>query len=365
MLFYITLVFIFTFLLHHSISMFDKNNKISVTLSCFYVLIFALIGGLRNLDVGTDLQGYGSLYFYWADVSKPFFKYLSESDSKEFGWFALIYLCKSITTEIHFYLFVQEFIKMSLIIATAYYFRHRIKPYIFIFSYFCFFAFYGFSMMRQTLALTLCIYSLTYLDAKRYVMFAVMVLLGYSCHNSAILFAITPAIYFFAQKNIKTWIIIVVCVLSYSFLIPIMIYIESTGLLNEGKATGYMDTGVVSAKTNMLLAIYVIICGFILKRMKIIKDQRTYINIILYNSILTLFMLMLSSYIEVAFRVSYYFWIVIMILFPIIIQKRKDKMLTMMSIGYLLLFMLHLYISCTHDLGGTIPYKSLIWDALI
>ena len=88
------------------------------------------------------------------------------------------------------------------------------------------------------------------------------------------------------------------------------------------------------------------------------KDgEETYI--LLITSAVTLLFLFLSSYIEVAFRMSYYMFIVSLVIMTKYIFASEDYKIIKTG-SFAILFLLHFYIECTHGLAGALDYTSNI-----
>ncbi len=120
----------------------------------------------------------------------------------------------------------------------------------------------------------------------------------------------------------------------------------------------YIDSGVPSAKTNILIALAFM--GYGIYRHFIEDDEfndKTFM--LLITSAFTLLFLLLSSYIEVAFRMSYYMYIVSVVVVAMYINNAERYRLSQI-VGFLSLFLLHFYINCNHGLVGALDYTSTI-----
>ena len=168
------LIFVFIYLLTICITLFfvhiaDKTRErtIRIVLLFLSILVPSCIGGLRDLSVGKDVLLYGTEFFQYAKSCDSIRELFENMDSTEYGYFLLNYLCARFCNNIHFFLWFSEFFKLSLMIATVWFFRKKVSSSIIIFSYMIFFWILGLSMLRQSLALSLCIYSLTFYYNKK------------------------------------------------------------------------------------------------------------------------------------------------------------------------------------------------------
>ena len=119
----------------------------------------------------------------------------------------------------------------------------------------------------------------------------------------------------------------------------------------------YLNSGVATAKTNILIVFWICLSTWLLQKKS--KCEKEYLYLIKANSLFALLFLFLSSYFEVAFRVSYYQLYILMVLYLHFIDQIKNKRYRLLCrIVYISLFSLHFIISAEHGMFETIPYKS-------
>lgn len=322
------------------------------------VLIPTLFEGLRDEFVGEDMLGYGSEWFYMMDQHASIFSMIEDAQTPEYGYHLLIYICKNLYPDIHLYMTACALIKMTAVTLFAYKMRCYSSSVLFLFCYYCFFYVTSFSMMRQGIAVAICIYSLYYFFNKDVIRFFITILIAYFFHNSAILMLLILPIYYLRNLKYKYYIIlggIVIVYLSVAFLFELVLM---TPLFKSEMADLYIDSGVPTAKTNILISViflgYAVYCYFLEDEE---ENEETYM--LLITSSVTLLFLSLSSYIEVAFRMSYYMFIMSLVIMARYIYESEYYRITK-SVALGLLFLLHFYISCTHGLVGALDYTSKI-----
>jgi hypothetical protein len=355
-------MFFYTFIIIITVSLFYLSTRLKKR-SFFYYFFFslylllpAIIGGCRDLNVGVDLTVYGVEYWNYTFYSKSISDLIIDSPSPEYGYFLLNYICSHISKDIHFFLFVSEFVKILLVSIVALHFKKSLNPVILILTYMLFFYFTGLSMMRQQLALCVSLFSLIYYFDKKWIPFTIIIVIAWSFHNSAFIMFLFPLLSLITKKKYSIILIAIGLFVVYLYKDLLLIFISGTGLVKGTIAESYLDSGVNTAKTNILIAVFL----FIYSALKIDKNK-WHRNVILINSLICLFFLLMSSYFEVAFRVSYYQMIVLMIIVPISINSVKNINYKWgLNIIYISLYILHFFISATHGLSGTIPYKSTI-----
>ena len=350
MLFFFVLAIVTIFLYHLA----ERSNNKQI----YFIALLppVLIEGLRNDNIGTDMNVYGAVWFYNMRVQDSLPGILQDATTPEYAYHSLIYLGKLLSKDIHVYLTLCAAIKMGLVFFTGYKFRHLINTSLFLAFYFSFFYFSGFSMMRQTLALSVCILSVWYLFNERYVVFLIIVFIAYLFHNSALLMLIVLYLYVTRKMKFSVVINLVGAVILYSSIPVLMEYLIGSSLFKEGVAEHYMDTGVVSAKTDMLFSITLLMYALYSFR----KGMNAQKYMAFMCAVSTLVFLFLSNYIEVAFRMSYYFVIVSVPFSLALLRKEKPVYRRIGSLAFLFLMALQLYIGCVHGLNETLPYRSAI-----
>ena len=327
------------------------------------ILIPALFEGLRDEFVGEDMLGYGSGWFYSMNENEGMLSILESAQTPEYAYHLLIYICKKISQDINVFLTACALIKMTAVTLFVYRMRGLLSSTLFLFSYYCFFYVTSFSMMRQGLAVAICIYSIYYLSNKDILRFLPTVILAYFFHNSAILMLLILPIYFMRNLKYKYYIILGSIVLVYFSIEILFELVLMTPLFKSEMADLYIDSGVPSAKTNILIAL--IFMGYGIYYQYFEEEEfeeeesydRTYL--LLITSAMTLLFLFLSSYIEVAFRMSYYMFIVSVVIVAMSIFKSELYRYEHFA-GFAALFLLHFFIDCKHGASGALDYSSAI-----
>lgn len=356
MLFYILIAVIVTLFVWIA----KKNIKGQYFCLATAILIPSIIGGFRDGTVGEDLLTYGTYYFETAQRYSNLWQFISDWETKEYAYAILCYTGKSIYNDIHSYLFLSEFIKMVLVVFTAWHFRRIVNPCIVVFSYMLFFYWMGLSMMRQSLALCFCLYSLTFYWDKRYIHFLMCIVLAYLFHNSIVFFLYLPLVsYLFFKTKHPVLISILGIVALYTSAISAFMLLVSSGLLRADLSDLYLDSGVTTAKANILISCFMLVVPILFKRNN--ADKKYWYFIVEVSAGLSLMFLYLSTYFEVAFRVSYYMMCVLFITFPMVVGLIKNKPYRQfVSISYCVLLILYYISNANHGLNETIPYTSKI-----
>lgn len=323
------------------------------------ILIPTLFEGLRDDVVGEDMLGYGGSWFFMMDENEPLSSMFEFAQTPEYAYHLLIYVCKKISQNINVFMTACALIKMSAVTLFVYKMREQLSSLLFLFCYYCFFYVFSFSMMRQGIAVAICIYSLAYFVNKKYWKFLLLVVIAYFFHNSAVLMLLLIPIYYMRNLQYNYVIIIGSMVLVYFFVDVLFELVLMTPLFKSGMADLYVDSGVATAKTNLLIS--TIFLGYGVYQYFYEDEEGNHENtyMLIVTSAATLLFLLLSSYIEVAFRMSYYMFIVSVAIVAMFIYNSELYRLERYA-GFIVLFLLHFYSNCSHGLGGALDYSSSI-----
>lgn len=363
MIFYLTIIVI-TFVVF-SCSCKIKNQSLRLMSCIISILPASIIAGLRDLNVGQDLMGYGIVFFERAQSADSLL-YLVDVESKEYGYHALNFVCSKIINEIHFFLFVTEFFKLLFVVLSILFFKKYCKYSCWLLLIYMLFMYCeGLSLIRQSIALAICFYSLTFYLKGKYKQYVCVVLFAYIFHNSALIFFLLPLLNFLYKKSKRLMIVIVILVfLLYTMSTKLFLFIANSGLFKDGVAERYLDSGVNTAKTNILITFWIILSTYLLQNKSNIKKQ--YIYLIKSNALFALLFLFMAEYFEVAFRVSYYQFYVLMFLYVYFVDNIRITNIKRMCLTFFVfLFLLHFIVTAKNGMCGTIPYSSIILDSLL
>ncbi len=360
-----------------------------------------LIEGLREETIGIDMQTYVVPFFLTLKRANNILEVPELIDHSDYGYLYLTYFFAKYVGDLNVFLTFFSVMKLVPVYYTAYIQRERINSALFLFVYFMFYYVLGFSLMRQAFAISLCILSLNYFFLKQFKKFYFCVFIAYFFHNSSVLMLYLPLIYYLGKSKYR---------FLFSLLVPIFIFFNIENLMEAfidsplftaGKVEGYMDSGVETEKTSILIAVFILFyCFFLFSRTfwqrlfpnyseeEIVFDEHEtessigelvtedgeddtsnlspdpyddynwdFRYLMLTSIIYAIIFLLLSSYIEVAFRMSYYMLNVAVFTMLLLLKKEKG---VIFDFGLALLFLLHFVIACNHGNNGTIPYHSLI-----
>lgn len=363
------------YILVFSISIFftylaDKyNNK-----SLFYLLsIFALIppiilAGFRDETIGTDIQTYVLGTLYMAGDYGNLSDFISDSNIDVVFTF-LVYISNKILGDLNGVLIIiSTFTLICVYIAIAK-MRHKLSMSYAIFVYLFSFFNSSLNLMRQNMAISVCLLLLVFLFHKEYIKASIAGVLAFFCHSSSIFFVLPIIIFIYIQNNIQyekkiwKWINI------YFFLLPLLFFLFDTlltffinvGLFSDKYAmySTKNKLGGVSVNTIFVLT-YIAFNVIIYKLSKSYRNNLNYIYSLLITYS-TLVVGLLSAISIWAGRLSLYFQILTVIMFPMLIFNLPSKLrIAYKSIFTFLIIFYWWYTYIINNASETYPYTSKI-----
>lgn len=185
------LVYIITFiiveLLAHLIPSSKEKTKWYHYMFLFSIIfILSLVGGLRSINIGTDVKIYGERWFRLATNSYSFNFYRTIVSTTDIGYLMINYLVSRISSNINIFLFVHQVICNSIIVITLYKYREKCSFSLSLLLYLCFFYCRTFNILRQAVALSIVFAAIINLIENKNKKFIIYVLISSLFHFTAI-----------------------------------------------------------------------------------------------------------------------------------------------------------------------------------
>lgn len=347
-LFFLLLLFgiIFDAFLHKQ----KFQKKYGVMLGIFLMFLSAF----RNESVGIDTKG---TYLFWFQrISQLNWDEMQTYFYKDWTFWYGNKLLSLLTKEYQYLLGICACASLFLIIRYIYkYSSDDILTY-FIFVGCGYFAL-GMNMIRQYMAMAICIYAFDYIIKQEKKMFLLMVIFAASIHVTAIFFL--PA-YFVAYnkmkaKNIICYLIFIAFSVAAGYYLLLLVtniffagYYQPQGFGEDegGKATLFMVLTVLSFG--------------ILNLKNIVKRNEK--NIVYYNLLwLALLIQVQAVYMSNVSRVGYYYNFFVILFIPEIIKSVKNKLLKQCLYYSMIVISLVVYFFKMYNLNGVYPYL-FFWE---
>ncbi len=300
-----------------------QGNFIPIWGSSFILIIFA---GLRSISFGSDLYSYMNEYLYYVPhVAYTDILNLYMQGATKDGFFYM--LMKAFTDFNISFQFFLMFVTASYIISTTYFVKKKAKAIIISFMMFVTLPWlqFAFTGLRQTMAMSICLIALTQLlgDSKIYKPVSLICIAGLF-HSSAWVFLLAPTIYFFKLK-IGRMMFIQLTVLS--ILLSILGETFFRGMINllawNKSLANYAAADISLNWSGFIIQMMFAIVSYYFYDALIEKDKD-------YGFLYSLMaigvaMQALSSVVAEMFRVSMYFSIVSICIYPAAILSIKRR----------------------------------------
>lgn len=183
------------------------NRIIKFVVRMLSVTPLALIAGLRDLTVGTDIINYGQFNFEVATRASKLSEYISyikSANGVENGYSILNYVVSRFTSSINVFFFVLNFLTLLFLVLGLTMWDKKISFSFALFVYYTLFWGITLNVMRQSLAATILFWGFSlYLKNKKIVPFVLIVILAAEFHQTALLGVLFPIIEWCVRKTIE------------------------------------------------------------------------------------------------------------------------------------------------------------------
>lgn len=347
----------------------DKNkNKKAIFYSILVILFPTILAGVRADNVGTDVNVYVKRFFSWAFSYDSFIKY-NDITNVETGYNFITYFVSRFSNDVHVLFFINQLIISSCIYLFSLKKRNDVKMWIVQCVYL--FCFYNISLniVRQSIAISIVLYSIALFDEKKYLKACIIYLLALTFHNSVLL---AIPIYIFLvlfNKNRRKEVNIILVILFEFSIIATIFYADILKILSQDLniiSTKYFDylnnTKFVNTEINMnftgIVYRFIWLCPFLVLFKKIENKEKIYFMCLVFE----LLIFFISFRITNVTRVGLYYSILgtigsISFLFKHIKNDRINRIFSRsIIIVILILFWFYNYIVLNSN--ETYPYKS-------
>lgn len=360
------IVFIISFLLSIVVNKVSKKSKILGNVLLFVLILFlSIFGGIRNFEIGTDVEVYGVKWFNYACLYSDFSSYVSIIKSSDVGYLLLNFIVSRISHNPSFFLFVVQLITNSLIIITLYKYRDKINFPISLLLFLCIFYCRFFNILRQSIALAICFYSFSFLDKDKNVKFVILSIIASFFHFTAIFNLILLLIKLICKLNgKKKYFLLFMVFISTLFM---TFYIEQTisilykyGIVNF-RIFNYLNRYSNSGSYVSFESIFkfLIITFMIFNNKTLVKKYNSF-DFLMYCTILEFLLFQIRRVILYADRISLYFGVLLMISYPFSVRNctlSKQKKMIIYLVSFILLFTYWYYVFVYKGSCEVYPFK--------
>lgn len=215
---------IFTYLAEKRFRKSSKRDRfIGLLYSIIAILIPAIIAGVRDTTVGRDIGVYVTPVIEKASTLN-FWNYITTADN-EIGYALIMYFITLFTTNVHFSLFIIQLITILFIYLFAYKKREELPMWIVLLIYLLTWYCISYTMMRQSIAVAIIIFSTIYFTKRKYFKTLLLFLLAMSFHITAVLGLVVYAIiYIYSGRFSKKATIVITSIILVGLLVATLFY---------------------------------------------------------------------------------------------------------------------------------------------
>lgn len=163
----------------------SKSKWVRGILGISIVLILSIFGGVRDLNIGTDVPIYGRKSFESALIYDSFFK-LYNYLKLDVGYLFLTFIISRFSSNINFFLFILQLICNTVVFKVLVNNKNKgsvtIGLIIYLGIYYC----RTFNFLRQSLALVIVLYAYKFLDEDKDIKYIIAVLFASLFHSTAL-----------------------------------------------------------------------------------------------------------------------------------------------------------------------------------
>lgn len=318
-----------------------KSSKFKLAVSFLLLLI---IGGFRDVSVGTDTKNYAMLFdSYGSDVSmmyhatEPLFLLIQFLVAKMGGGYEIMLL-----------------IIMAVILGTIHFYAHLVSKsslYVILSFFLLYFYFYSFNTMRQYMGMGFCLIAFYYLSKKKVKRYFLFIFIAFLFHATALV-----GLFAYILNKIKLNKKKQILLLSITFVVGLTPIVQQGMAFTLHFLPEYLyqyileseKTGAGFPFSRFLLTSYAIALVALLKE-KALNVKLLMLGICLLN---------LFDFQPVIGRIAQYFTIIQIAIIPNIsvLIKRKKNAKALKIASYIYMFVVWIYL-LLNNVAEIVPYK--------
>lgn len=209
----------------------DKSKKY-----CQYFLLLSMLpplilGGIRSEYVGTDNRAFFKPIFNNALSHDTFSSFLMSVDSNEYASYALFYYIPRLIKDYHAFCFVTTFISLLFVYIAIYRERKELRMWIALAIYYFLFYCPMLCYVRQSMAISICLFSMHYVHENKNMIFLLLVALASLFHTTALIFVSYIIVYRYLEGE-KYFAFKVASIIVFSILI-VSLYVKYFSILAD------------------------------------------------------------------------------------------------------------------------------------
>lgn len=326
------------------------------------ILLPSFFAGIRE-NIGTDFTQYSKIFTSILNNTSVLEFRLNEIEP---GYMLLNKICILFNGNYHWVLFFSQLITIGFVIAFLWREKEYIHPAWGVFLYMTNYYQRSLNIVRQSIAIAICLYAFTFLcdGKKNKFIYIALVLLAASFHTSALLCILVPVLAeFYKNKELKVlhWIsfgVVLLMILGRKYVgILVGIVLNSP---NYYASYFIRDAASNSSWIMYMFKIFLLIYPIIFVYPKILKNRNYlfYTNLMMIGLVLGLFSKFTLTYVD---RISYYFSYLIIIVIPFVFKIIGKKNYPIIVGSYTwITWLFWIYNYFIKGYSGTIPFQTIL-----
>ena len=341
-----------------------KNNKKSITgilMSMFAITMPTLLASFRDENVGTDVAVYMKKIFYLAANSDTFLNY-SQMTTIEFLYKVLNYIVACFSSNLHVFMFVAEFLIVSIVYISIYYYREKIPMWLAFLVFLLMYFNRSLNIVRQSIAIPITFLAFKYIKEKNIVKYVITIIIATLFHSSAFVAGMSYFIYYMLKNEkhtkFKTYLIIIIACLAIANYGTILSYLIYNAKILPMKYAIHIPTGEISIPLTESILKLMLILPILHCKKDLIKynDDNEFLIFMLVIDFILLQAGMLAPFVQ---RISFYFGYYYIYVIPQLYVFLNKKGYSNINVIYIFILFIYWYVVFVRmNYGETYPYTS-------
>lgn len=319
----LTLAFGFFYKIQKTSDQIDSNiNRFKFVVLISFILI--LQSALRNIAVGIDTYMYSLMFdevksTSWSQIIDDFILYITTGEGKDVGYPLLVKTFQIFSNSFRTYLFFIAILFFGFLGRFLYLNTNRLNDLILAFVLYSvmFYSFYSITGLRQTIAMSICIFSIEFIKKRNFLKFILCIISVVTIHKSVVFFIPVYFIYNFKFTKLLYFSSLILFPIIFALKNEIAFFlIKFSGSKYDTYKNFEGETGTY-VFTFFLLILGLVIILFLKKILITSPNSKMYLNIFSVAVILTPLTYVNPSLMRIVMYYSFFLIIII----PFIIES--------------------------------------------
>lgn len=360
------------------------DKRLVLLINVIAILPPAIVAGVRDLSIGTDISNYGWFNFDAATHFSNLFDYIEYirlNNKVEMGYSVLNFVVSRFTSSVNVFLFVLNFLTLLFVVLALYQLRNKIPIYYGLIIYYLTAWGTSLNVMRQSLAAAIVLFAICmYVKNNKIIPFFLFTLIAISIHQTAIIAVAVFIIYVLSSDNIKMIHIVAIAILGFvlyivlnpnnGYIITIMRNIPILGkyyAIFTQHGLGYISSGGGMSIKSILIQVLpalLALLALIRYKTKQVTDDGKIIVFSIIMLILTIIFELININSGVLARLGMYFSVMQVITISFAIYKNKNERLLWGSLIFIAALFAFI-VTLKSGSGEIYPYTSQLLNEIL